>query len=518
MIKVEPRITLAGRVVSCDIEQLDRLPIAMESFTCNWGRDSYFAETAPATLSATLWDATDDWATRIRDGAALGVHVIVEYQIPNVGWVPQFRGIVTSAKATQHPTRKSPNGRHVWVVSLLASDPTQALGSIYPLPGAFSAKRTMTEHRAWLHGLCAYGGLVLSGIDFDQTKYGAAKLSPLPVGQDSALELMRKFFASMGETFTYNPESNRVRATTRMSQHFTTSLCSFDDSRGAVLITAGDFSPPTGGAVPGVGLSACELAVDDGITIEAALDNDINTVEMTREQRGTVDDEWQKGSDMRSTLKDVPNGQPIRLYSFTTDMWEHYYTAQAGYVLTAVFAKARGEGRKPKHPPLSYKPGKSFATERMARWWLRTTEDARPGFINGDKAHEWLMAGDASWPPLMSPLGGTVMWHGIDGWSITMNVQWMNDLTQNQPIVYENLQQLKWSSSSPDSPWWWGLIGMPPPHPVYVGEPTPERDVRYGRPEAGTGEEHYYRFDESITFEDMKHLDNESREIKDLLT
>lgn len=510
MIDTNVWLELDDERVSVYADHLEHSPIAMSDMVIKWGRAAYFGDADPLRLTVTLWDATSQWAVRIRDGRALGVHGRAGWTSDATGDVTMFRGTVVAAEADMLD-RTMDDGRNVWAVTLTLADPSQALGAVYPLPGILNAKYTYASYKAWLLGLCAYGGLVLTDIDYDN-RFAPALLSPNPVGEDSALDLITKFYGSMGDTFTYDAEANRLRQCLRMADSFTTSLASFDDSRGAVMITAGDYTRDSRTS-PGVALSACQLRVPDGVTLTAATSTDINRVEMTYEMRGssTVPNDYERQDDSYVASEDRATHDTRRLFKFDAITWQSAYSSIA---MQDVFKKARNEGRRPAHPPLTFKPGKTFATERMARWWLRTWEDGRPGFINGDAAHAWLMAGSTRWSPLVSPLGGTITWNGTTGWSIAVDVQWMQDDSAVTPMTWTNLRQYKWTSTAPIVPWWWTLLGLPMPPAKKTGDPVPERDVRWGAPDGDTAQ---YRFDESVTWSDLMHLDNTTREIKDIL-
>ncbi|RAV33528.1 hypothetical protein [Corynebacterium heidelbergense] len=503
MITVKPWVEIDGTRVPCGFLDIGMTPVVMDGLEIKWGRDGYYEKAEPARATVRLWDSTGAWARRIRDSQALGVHVYVKWAAPS-GTVTMFRGVIAHAHArrTRHRDWKNTD---VWEVTLTAADPTTALGSVYPLPGVLQPGETMDQRKQWLLGLAEYGGLKIADIDY-QSGYAPAQTKPVEVGKDSALEVLGAFYESMsGDAWTYDPEANAVRQCERHDGDFTTYLASFDDARGAVMIAASD-TVIDGVSRPGVALSACRLGVPDGIEIEASADTDINRVEST----------WYDGGDnwsARVAYKDaVALNQPRRMLANDTWMTTDWAIELQ---LQSAWDRARAEGRRPKHPELHHSPGKTFATERLARWWLRCWEDTRPAFVNGDLAHAWLMQEAADWPPLVSPLGGTVTYRATDGWTIHLHVQWMHDRSQVTPMVWINLRQMKWTTTTATQPWWARLIGMSPPAPITTGQPTPDRDVRWGSPGSATRE---YRFDESMTWADLKYLDNTTREIKDVLT
>ena len=506
MITVRPTVTLDGAVLSCDPDDLGVAPIGVSDMTIDWGRAGYFDGADPARLSLTLWDSTAHWAIRIRDSRALGTHVRVHWELAGEE-VTLYRGTIVDATAT--PTDKLDDyGRHVWSISIVAADPAAALGNVFPLPGVLADTDTMDDRKRWLMGLAEYGGLVIGDIDY-QSGYAPSLTSPLEVGEDSALDLVTGFYSSMsGDAWTYDPEANKIRQCERHDGSFTTYLASQSDQPGAVLIASSDtiIDYVTRDGVP---LASCDVTVPDGFTIAASTDTDINAVETT--WRDPLD-EWK---DKKSFRESTSPGSPRRLLSNETWM-----TADWGIEmqLASAWDRARNEGRRPRHPAIAFRAGHEFATARLARWWLRTWEDTRPAFLNGDAAHGWLTAGGDTWAPLVSPLGGTVVYNGRTGWTITLAVQWMNNRDDVTPMTWKNLQQMQWSTSTPSVPWWHKLLGLPAPAPVTVGSPTPERDVRWGAPNNDDADVPEYRFDPSVTWSDLRYLDDQSREVKDLLT
>lgn len=507
-IVVRPWVEIDGRRVECRATALERAPVVMDTLTVNWGRSGYYEATTPARSTVTLWDATGTWARDIRDSHALGKHLYIKWQAPGNVTVTLFRGVVANATA-RRTDHTNDAGLHYWEIILTSVDPVATLGNIYPLPGVLAGGETMEQRKEWLKGLAAYGGLVVDDIDY-RSNYAQAATSPVEVGQDSVLDLLGDFYGSMSkDAFTYDPEANVIRQCERHANEFTTSLASFDDNRGAVLITAGDVIMDHI-TRPGVALSACRLGVDDRIEVEASTDTDINRVEA--KWKDPLND-WADGVSFRDA---VAVGQPRRVLAFDTWMTPDWAIE---WSLLSAWNRTREEGRRPKHPRITYRPGVEFATERMARWWLRCWEDTRPAFINGDTAHAWLMQTASDWPPIVSPLGGRVSYSHTNGWVIALDVQWMKDETAVTPMVWRNLKQLKWRNESPSAPWWWRALGLPLPPDKRVGQHTPERDVYWGPPgQSSTEGTRQYRFDESVTWADLKHLDNTTREIKDILT
>lgn len=502
-VNAQPRLEIDGSPVSCGAADLGISPIVMDNLRIQWGREDYFSHTEPAQLSFRLWDSTGTWAERIRERRAIGARVELYWTAPS-GRRVLFRGSVAHAVATR-TTRKDLTHRDVWEITFTAMDPIAAMGNVFPVRGILSGSDTMTTRANWLKGLLEYGGVKVDAIEFVPL-YAESLTWPLEVGEDSALDLITAFYASLSnDTWTYDAQDNRLKQVQRLDGEFETFLATYDDSRGAVLISAGDHTPATQTvARPGISLSACKLGIPEGLEVEATPGSALNSVEV--KWKALTNGEY---VDRTSISRQQKLGEPLRTLSFES------WLRSEGYVnisLNSAWDRAQAEGGNPKHAPISYRAGKDFPTERIARWWLTPWEDARPAFISGDALHSWLSGESTSWPPLVSPIGGELVWRGDTGWEIESRVAWLHDHSTVTPMVWANLQQLKWSTTTQDVPWWWTLVGLPAPAPVSVGSPTPEKDIRWGLPD-GTG----YRFDESVTWGDLRFLDNTTRKIEEIL-
>lgn len=504
--------------VACKADQIGQAPVVMSDLEFKWGREGYYDSIDPAECKMTLWDSTGDWARRIRDSKALGTHVEVKWEARHPdrpGYYTHhvlYRGLVTGVNA-RRLERTDDQDRHIWEIRLTCHDPVSSLGNIYPLPGVLPALDRLAYRRNWIKGLLEYGGIVIKELDF-QPAYGNALMVPYEVGKESALELVTKMYDSMSlDAFSYIPTLDGIYQAERHDGDYTTFLVSYGNNRGAVLISTNDafINKRTRG---GLGIPGCSLEVDEGMELEATPDTDINRVETTYKKRNDKG-EW---VDHVISAENVSVGQPRRV--LTNETWitppdgDDVSRGMLELQHRSMWERAREEGRRPRHPNIRFRAGKEFPTLGALQWWLQTWEDARPGFINGDEAHRWMMDGDRDWEPIVSPLGGTVTYNGHDGWHIEMTVQWSHNRRTVTPITWSKLQQMQWTTESDPVPWWWEIIGLPTPPPRQVGTPTPERDVRWGEPDGDTGE---YRFDTSVTWSDLKFLDNTAREIKDVL-
>ena len=503
VVKAQPLIEIDGAPVSCGAADIGIAPVVMDDLRIQRGREDYFSHTEPAQLSIRLWDSTGEWATRIRSRRAIGAPVEAYWNAPT-GRRMLFRGSVAHAKASR-TTRTDFRNRHVWEIRLTAMDPIAAMGNVFPVRGILGAQ-SMSTRAAWLKGLLEYGGVKVSEIEFVPL-YADASTWPLPVGEDSALDLIEQFYGSLSnDTWTYDAHENVLKQAQRLDGSFTTFLAAYDDARGAVLISAGDHTPATQTVPrPGISLAGCDLGIPEGLEVEATPASALNSVEIKWK---SWDSNERAHVDRTTATRQQKIGEPLRTLSFDSWLREERFVKIS---LGSAWERAQAEGANPLHTPIRFRAGKDFPTERIARWWLTPWEDARPAFINGDALHSWLSGESTAWPPLVSPIGGELVWRGDTGWDIECRIAWLEDHTAVTPMTWANLQQLKWTTTTEEIPWWWKLLGVPPPPPTTVGTPTPERDIKWGPP---TGTE--YRFDTSVTWGDLRFLDNTTRQIEDI--
>ena len=75
MITVQPWLELDDQKISCGALDIGITPVFMDGVSITWGRSGYYDDADPAQMTCRMWDSTGDWAVKIRDGRALGLHV-----------------------------------------------------------------------------------------------------------------------------------------------------------------------------------------------------------------------------------------------------------------------------------------------------------------------------------------------------------------------------------------------------------------------------------------------------------
>lgn len=506
-ITVTPRLTIDGTDVACTAGALDAAPIAVRGFRITWGREEYQdPAVSPSSVDLTLIDTTGEWARRIRDSRAIGSRVVISWtgydSGTTIGPVVMFRGRVQLAEARPHHAEAS-DGRRAWTVVLTCADRTADYGNALALPEVWP-RETMIIRANRVRDLGLAGGSEIDQVYF-WPGYVGAQCSPLDVKGKSALDLMTELYASMGnDAYAYDPDENVVRQEIRLSQPMTVQLGTFDTSHGAVLPVANDIVVD-GRTYPGVGLGGCELVGEPAVTADPS--TDINRLECSWFDQSTGHKEW------TTVMEQVAPGDARRVMS-----WSSWF--DDGVVidptLDNVWARAREEGRRPRHPDVIIPATFEFVTERLARWTLATWANTRAAYIAGSLAYQWLMADEERYSPIVAPIGGQTVWEPLAGWSALLHVHWVHNAAGEvaTPVTWRALEQVKMTTTSPTDPWWWPLLGLPPSPPVSVGEPTPTRFVRWGDPATIDG----YGWDRSVTWADLRHVDNKQAQVKDMLT
>lgn len=507
-VSVMPDVFIGGVAVACRASALDTEPIVIRGFEIKWGRSEYMdPSVSPGSVVLTLLDTTGTWASRIRANSALGLPVEIRWQGTatdtgrRIGPVTMFRGRTSHVEARPH-TLHADDGRTAWTVTLTCADRTADYGNATAGTEQWPAER-MIDRAVRIRDLGISSGSGIEQVYF-WPGYVDTPTSPLDVKNTTALSLLADFFASMGnDAYSYDPDANVIRQSIRLSQAMTTYLATFDDSRGAVLPVASDITVDNV-VYPGVGLGGCELRGEPSVVADPS--TDINRLECTWQDYSTDYGDWTTILDNRD-----PNS-PRRVMAW--DSWLAIGEA-IDPTLENVWNRAREEGRRPRHPDITYRPGKSFISERMARWMLATWENTRAAYISGNLAYEWLMGTATGYAPVVAPLGGTTAYDPEDGWTIEMHVHWIHNTTPTTtPATWTSLQQIKATTTTPTAPWWYALLGIPAPPPVTVGSPTPERDLKWGDPETVPG----YAWDTSVTWGDLKHVPTTGTQVKDVLS
>lgn len=505
-LTVKPTVTIDAIDVACTVDRIDAEPVAIRGIEVDWGRSNYHdssVEPSSATLSIT--DVTGQWAQRIRAGRAIGTRVEIAWtgtpdRPGTIARAVMFRGRITHATARPMDLHAA-TGERRWEVKLTCADRTADMGNALAAPEVWPAE-DMLDRAVKIRDLGAAAGSGIKNVFF-WPGYVGVRAAPLDVKDKTALSLMGDFFRSMGnDSYAYDPDANVVRQAIRLSQKLTVHLGSFDDTLGAVVPVPGDIIVDKV-TYPGVALGGCALRGTPEVTADQS--TDINRLECSWKDYSTDYGDW---TTVRENVKPNDARRVMK--------WESWLDAGDAIdpTLDNVWRRVREEGARPKHPDLETLPTFTFPTERMARWLLQTWENTRPAFIAGDYAYQWLLGDRRDYMPVVAPIGGVTRFDPEHGWSTHMRVHWIHNESGDAPsVTWAQIRQRRVSMSTPSTPWWYRLIGLPARPPVAVGEWTPERDLSWGEPEPEAG----YRFGRSVTWGDMRHVPSTGAEIIDHL-
>lgn len=500
-VTVTPQVIIDGAPVACDPDMLDTAPVAIRGFTIDWGRSEYLTEQGkPSVARITMLDTTNEWARLIRSNLAMGIPVTIEWDADSGEHGTCFRGRVAEAKATPAAHHASDN-RRAWRVELTCSDYSADLGNVRPAPGIWP-RETLLDRIIRIRDLGKASGAQIEQM-FTHTRHHADFVAPLEVRDESVLTLMQDLYTSTSnETYTYNHGSGNIDQVVRLQAVYSTSLVAYDSDLGSVSI-APDPIEYDGNVYPGLAVGSCEAATD--IELATSPESALNRVEITYPAFEL------NHQDARISQWDIRPGDAPRVLDF--ESWLES-TPVIDEMSRYVLDKALDEGSRPKHPSFTLKKGHSFRSLDEAEWLLSTWESLRPAFLNGDLPYRWLMRGGATdYLPVVCPIGGTLEFHGVHGWAISLNVQWLKQSGESfNAATWESLKQVRVTYEQPSYPWWWALLGIDPPEPVAVGSHTPERDIRWG--DSVTMD--FYGMDKSVMWGDMAHVSSDKTQIKDL--
>lgn len=509
-IEVRPTIRIDGQIVSLNAAAITTRPVASTGFSIDWGRADYHdSEAAPSTLTMHLADATGTWADKIRNRAAVGLTVDVSWTgtpstaegVP-VGPVVLFRGRVQTAEAKPLDMWLD-DGRRLWEITLTCADRTADFGNAFlPAHTAEVPRTTAVNHAIRIRDLGLQGG---SGIQevFFWPGYVDAVLGPQDLKDKSALDMLGEFFKSMGnDAWSYDPDQNVIRQAIRLSQPYSMHLGSFDDAYGAVLPVPSDIVVD-GVTYPGVALGGRALVGDPQLLADPA--TEINRLECSWKDFSTGYGDW-------TTVKEsVAAGDSRRVMAWNS-LFENGNVIDP--TLENVWERVQKEGSRPRHPAISTLPTFEFNTGRMARWLLQAWENTRPAYIAGSLPYQWLLGTDPEYSPVVAPIGGTTTFDALTGWSVEFRVHWIHNTTPiTNPATWSAIRQVSISSSTPSVPWWWQALGLPMPDPIPVGQDAPDRFITWGPPAMAAG----YKFDESVTWGDLRHVASSGSQITDHL-
>ncbi|QFG13045.1 minor tail protein [Gordonia phage Schiebs] len=443
MFNPRPVVYLDGGRVQCATAQLDTAPLALDGIVVDWGRDDYISHATPATAQLALIDRTGTLANRANTRALIGRPLVLEWEDPantSTRW-RWFAGRVTSAVAKPHRTGSTlahSAGRD-WVVSITAAAKDADLGQVMTLPEVWPTQ-TMLDRAVKLRALAAPAQI--AEFYFYPGSTGVS-CWPLDVKGRDLKSLVDEFYMSMGDTYSYHPNTNVVRHIYRRKYVAPLRLQRLvsDD---LVHVTAPAIAYD-GQTYPAASIPGDQATTEDGI--ELAPNSTVTRVEASWKDRPSGGNDW---TSVATAPEGDQNGR--RTVTFTSWIDDGLYLDP---VLAEVLARGQEEGSVPKHPPIRWdtRPAGGFKSVDEARALVNAAETQGLLTVTGSMFAEWIGR-----RPVYAILGGTIEYRG--GWIVTVTVQWHQPTDAQTPITWPNLDTgLTWRTAdyrqlAPDVSWW----------------------------------------------------------------
>lgn len=481
-IKVSPEVWIEERtdaltssyIYSCGngrgIDILDGM-----KFT--WGRSDYLAHPDPGTLQFTMKDPSTYWIQRMRDGQVIGKMVTINTK--NDGGFSEwfmFRGRISGITIEPGPKHPKTGVPRFYLIHLTCADKLGDLGNIkFPAGTVFPAETSLNRAIRIKNACLSVSGI---GDFFFNPGTVTWPMGPEDVSGRTALDVVRQFYGSFGDTMSYVASENNVR-NMRRKRRDTVYLFQKGPTGGPedhILVPAAqgytqtaETSPDVNTPYKGMPLSGGVVTGDtDILTINP--NADINRVEVT------YPDSTVSYADVTYSLS---NGDPDlagrRLITNDSMITQTSYitTQTAPYILD----RATQEGAAPQHSLIMYDTkatGYGFDSIRGARLLVEASERMTQFFLYGSP---WTVMNE-SLPPSMGLIGGTMIYTGEGGlakrWKFYLTLQTSGlDATVGGSIAWSSLDtKVKWGDyDAPGSP-----HGA---NDYYVDTPMTWADVRF---------------------------------------
>ena len=424
-----PVVLFDGVWQSCLVIDLFTDPVVLDGLEIDWGRDEYMNHTGVGTLVLSWIDRTGQLAARMREKRMLGSQILVQWADGLGTGATMFQGRITGAAAepdVPDPWATDPEAR-CWRVTVHAADKTADLGNIIQ-PASTWPRETMQARAAALNGASFIAGIQAFYFYPGHTDSVAWALDVK--GRDN-LSLLRDFYYSMGDTFTYLPAENVCRYLYRRAYHVWANLVQYDD--GLIRMTANDQLVDGQRTYRGVGIQGCDVTSDD----EAAVP--INSA-VTRVEASWKDTQ-NNDTDVVTTVyadeqSELDRGR--RTLTFTSWLGDGL---RLDPVVLEVLNRGRFEGSQPKHPNITRDTRRTngFYSRGEARALLAGGETNAVLYVSGSQYAMWLFQ-----VPFYAVIGGKIRWEH-PGWIIDLNVQFHLATNTITPVRWNQMtNSLAW--------------------------------------------------------------------------
>ena len=388
------------------------------SLTITWGRKDVWTQPEPATLSFTVFDATDYWATKIAAKEALNVGVTVHIKLPAGvthadapnGEYYLFRGWTTKVTATQTRAWTTAGWQDGFMVTITCTDRAGALGQI-PYFNITLPAQNMVDRFIRLRNDAA--SLGIREFYFDDERKNAP-VREQKYDDSTGLDVLGDMYKSMGDQWAYNPNRNTIN---RLPSHYDK-----DRAANAGIYRYGDDLVPIPKSLDDP--SGRESAHDRAPYPAGFIDGtEVSSKTMlTAEQGGEIDQiigKWNNrhdnGRQINTTLTLSTARPPYRTLTFDSHLTDGVDLDPTVWKLQHRVQSFSG----PHHPAVRYETGRfgGFFSAHQAMFWLLPCERYTIAFISSSP---WVAA-TKTVGPYVSPSGGTIT-YARGEWTIDMDL------------------------------------------------------------------------------------------------
>lgn len=435
-----PIVEFDGQVLDCNVANLDTAPLVLDDLAVTWGREDYISHATPGVATLSLIDRTGQIAARASGRALIGRRLILRARSGTTEWT-WFRGRISDATARPKQSRHSlaHSGDRDWIVELTAAARDADLGQVKTGPETWPTE-TMIVRANRLADLAA-------PAEIDEMYFypGSVDIScwPLNVEGRDLKGLTDEFYMSMGDTYSYHPNTNVIRHIYRRKYVAPLHFYRMADGLVYVAPTAIDYDGQT---YPAAVVPGTEATTDDGVAL--APNSTVTRVEASWKDRINGGNDWR-------TVVEVPEGDQNgrRTVTFTSWIDDGIHLDP---VVAEVLARGQEEGSIPKHPRVVWdtRPGGGFVSLSTARALVNACETQGHCHVGASMYAEWIGR-----KPVFAMLGGTIRYQG-GGWIVELVLQHHNATDAQTPPTWQAMPTyMQWRTNetnqlAPTVTWW----------------------------------------------------------------
>lgn len=402
-----PYVILGGAIMSCDLKDMGTQPLVLDGIRADWGRSEYLSHAGTGSLEIAFIDRSGTLANQATNKQLLGKPVAVWYtDAPGSSWgACYFQGRLVGAEAEPDVPDPFTDGRtRMWRVTLTASDKTQDLGQIVQPPG------TWPQETAQARAVRLRDASIIAGIGqfYFYPGHVSSIMSAIDVKGRDNLSLLKDFYMSMGDTYSYLPKENNIRYLHRRVYDMSAVL--YSDSDGIIRMRAAGYTFD-GRQYKGIGVQGCEVTSDGPTTVptQAA----ITRVEMSWKDTVNGSRDW-----VTVVYADELNELDWGRRTLTVSSWLGD-GRQIDPVILELLNRGRFEGGLPKHPDVTVDTRRTggFHSRDEAEAYLEGGESIGIAYLSGSAHAYWAWLN-----PFYAVIGGSIEYR-YPGWVIRLRLQ-----------------------------------------------------------------------------------------------